>query len=137
MVIKLKNSEIYNATHALIEMSQKPLPIKAAFAINKTLDKMKAAYKVIDELRQKELHLHGKKDEDGKLVTGEGGAVEFITPDDQDAFAAKWQELLEEETEVRVHQTTLDAFGDTQVTPALLDAFSFLFKDGDDDEATG
>ena len=93
-MITLANAQAQVAYGALTELSRLLLPPAGALRIRKTVRDLRAHLDDVEAERQKLLEAHGQHGEDGKLLTGESGAVQFADDEALQAFATAYAELM-------------------------------------------
>jgi len=109
--VKITNLELRNAMLAIGQLSQQRLPAKLAYALARTRRSLQDAFDATEEVRQRLLEQH--RNESGE-ITQEG--------------QREWQELLDQEVEVKVHVVSAEHLPD-EIEPWVLDALLFMIRE--------
>ena len=130
--MKLKAGQAQGILTALVSVKGSKLPVKTAYWLARTATQLGTEVTAFEETRKGLLGRYGKKDEDGKLVTDEGGAVDF---EDFEGFKVAFAELADEEFEIKMGAISLDSFEDpdgaTLITTEVMAGLLPLIKEPD------
>ena len=102
--VTLSNEELYTALPLLREFSARPISMKLAYAIGKCKVELLKSWKLINELHNELIEKYAEVD-DGKSVVKDV----TIVMTDQEAFNVEYQELMVEETVVKIYQVDYSA----------------------------
>lgn len=126
--MRVTNAEVWLAHEALPKLCQMGWPVKVAYRMAKLARKVGDIRRDIDKVRIDLITRHGKAGEHGQIS---------VTPDCEGftAFAAGWNELMAEETEISgVEMIVLPTDLGTQVaTETLMNLMVFVTIEDEDD----
>lgn len=94
----LTNRQLYNLLPSLSNLIVKDAPMSVTIKLRKTLQSVRSVITLLDEARQDKLVVHTSTDKEGKPVT------------DEEAFAADMEIMLDEKSDVEIHQVRTDEF---------------------------
>lgn len=123
-MMTLKNSEIYNYANAFAqEFGQKEvkLPLKVNFYLQKNMQELVTLAQDIEKQRVNIASEYGTLNEETQQYEI---PAENISP-----ASNKLQELFDLTQEVKIYKVKLDAFGDTEITNAQMQALLFMIDD--------
>ena len=128
--MKLSNENILNTIPTLSILNNAQLPIKAAYAISKNINKIEFELKAYNTEKAKLVDKYAEKDEEGKLKTNEYGNVP-IKSECIDDWNKDMSELLSIENEIDIQMIQLDDLLNVNynISPAELSAISFMIND--------
>lgn len=124
--MKLTVEDIYDLAEGIAELSQKELPTKTAFRISRNHRKLIEEVKTADELRQKIVDKYKEKD------TEEGAKIK---KGQRKAFKEEFDELMEQEVDIKLSAIKLFEIGDT-VKPRTLSMLDKIIKEDEENEDT-
>ena len=105
--MKLKAGQAQPILVALAAVKAIHLPVKTSYWLARTATQLQPEVEAFEESRKKLLEQFGEHNEDGALVADDAGLVSF---DDFDGFKAAFEELGEQEFEIKMEPLTLDGF---------------------------
>ena len=112
----LSNADLLSLQKALAGLSQIRLPVRASYAISRTVRLLEGALGAYEEARMRLIEEHAEADAEGRPQTSGGRYVLR----DEGAFQAAHAELLGIETEAEVYTVPLDALAAVEIEPATL-----------------
>ncbi|HLQ97913.1 MAG TPA: hypothetical protein VK135_04430 [Candidatus Dormibacteraeota bacterium] len=121
--MKLTVEELYNLADGIGELSKKELDTKTAFKIGRNHRKIADEIKTADELRQKIVEKYKKDEGDG------------IKEEHRKAFKKDFEELMEQEVEIKLAYIGLHEVGKTASGKMLANLFKII-KEDDENENT-
>lgn len=110
----------------------KEIPIKTAYWLARAYQQLNTAFAPFEEARQKLVHKFAKKDADGNLPKIPKG--ESYEMEDMEAFVKEFNELAEEEVEIKYNPLSIAQFGDINASVSDLLRLGRLIKDEDEVE---
>lgn len=110
---KLKLGEIVNSVEALNELIKIKMPVKASYAITRTIKSLSSVLETYNEKRDELMK------EFGTPVEGKDGNYTFSKENSQ-KFTDEIKKLLEVEEDINIHKLKVEDFGDTKIEPKLL-----------------
>ena len=131
-MIKVKISDLLNATETLQKLAQKDFKAKLAWTISKLLKQAEAEIQSFNETRMTLVKKYGEKDENDELVTDEKGNCK-ITQGNINDFSNELDELLNTEVEINANKIQMSLLEDVKFTPADM-AVLEPFVDMEEDE---
>ncbi len=102
--MKMRNSEIVVFLNTCADLRQKRLPVRLAYAIKKNMAAVQEAASAYMSEREELVARYAKKDETGKYLEKDNCYI----MDDKAGFEKDMEELLEIETEVKIHNVFLE-----------------------------
>jgi len=124
--MKLSNRELISNMQQLKVLAQRDLPIKVSYAIAKNMRIIEDELKVYEEERQRLLEKHGKKDNEGELITDKQGQVNFK---DKKAWDKDIKELLDIEVEIKFHKFNIKHLEGREISPGELIAMEHMIEE--------
>lgn len=125
--MKVKNGHIITSTQFLKKINCEERSIKFAFHVSTIINRVTAAVKVIDEIRQKIINSAQDKDKDGNLMYYDDKKQYVKLTEDGNK---QLDELMELESEIEIEQFSLEqleAVG-IKVQPMNVDAIKWMIK---------
>lgn len=102
--MKLKNKDILKFVNGCTALREKKLPVRLGYAIKKNLGSVSDAANAYNTEHGALISRYAEKDDNGNLLIEEGR----YQIKDKENFEKDLNELLEIETEVNIHQVTLE-----------------------------
>ena len=102
--MKLKNKDILKFVNGCTALREKKLPVRLGYAIKKNLGSVSDAANAYNTEHSALISRHTEKDDKGNPLIEEGR----YQIKDKESFEKDLNELLEIETEVNIHQVTLE-----------------------------
>ena len=124
MIMTLKNSEIYNYANALAQefgQQEVKLPLKVNFYLQKNLKELVALAQDIEQQRVSIASEYGTLNEETQQYE--------IPPENIDSATRKLNELFNLTQDVKIYKVKLDAFGDTDISNAQMQALLFMIDE--------
>jgi hypothetical protein len=124
MMMTLKNSEIYNYANALAQefgQQEVKLPLKVNFYLQKNLKELVALAQDIEQQRVSIASEYGTLNEETQQYE--------IPPENIDSATRKLNELFNLTQDVKIYKVKLDAFGDTDISNAQMQALLFMIDE--------
>lgn len=124
MIMTLKNSEIYNYANALAQefgQQEVKLPLRVNFYLQKNLKELVALAQDIEQQRVSIASEYGTLNEETQQYE--------IPPENIDSATRKLNELFNLTQDVKIYKVKLDAFGDTDITNAQMQALLFMIDE--------
>ena len=124
MMMTLKNSEIYNYANALAQefgQQEVKLPLKVNFYHKKNLKELITLAQDIEQQRVAIAQEYGTLNEETQQYE--------IPPENIASASRKLNELFDLTQEVKIYKVKLDAFGDTDLSTAQMQALLFMIDD--------
>ncbi len=124
MIMTLKNSEIYNYANALAQefgQQEVKLPLKVNFYLQKNLKELVALAQDIEQQRVSIASEYGTLNEETQQYE--------IPSENIDSATRKLNELFNLTQDVKIYKVKLDAFGDTDITNAQMQALLFMIDE--------
>lgn len=115
--MKLTIKDIYDLADGLAELSNKELPTKTAFRIARNQRKIAEEVKTADELRQKIVDKYKEKD------TEDGVKIDKSKRED---FKEEFDELMDQEVEIKLCSFKLHEFGDKAKGKTLANIYTII-----------
>lgn len=112
--MKLKAFEILNIHDSFSKIADKELCLNAACLIAKNLKELSTAKEIIDTKRNNIIFEYAEKDEKENIRQTDDGSVKIL---DVSEFHVKLNELLEEETSIRITPIPKKELSDIKVAP--------------------
>lgn len=130
MKLTLNNERIVNTIDVLGELNNAKLPVKAAYAITKNINKINTELKAYNEEKVKLIDKYAEKDEKGKLKINEIGNV-MLKEEHIEDWNRDIAELLSIENEIDIHMINLDDLlnSNCNISPAGLVAIGFMINE--------
>lgn len=127
--MKITNSKIISAYKALLRLAEKPLPLKAAYALHQAKRALTPQWEFILEQEQKSIRAQG-----GEI--GENGQIVFSGPEKRAAFLARENELTRMKTEIDLPPLRIDAAAlpDLSVSVSDLEALDGIVEIGGEEK---
>lgn len=116
-MITVKMSDIINNTEMLQKVAKMPLKAKLAWQVARLLKALDAEVQQFNETRMQLINKYGEKNENGELVTDEGGNCKIV-PENTSEFSNELTELVNAEIEVNANRIPIDSLGDLDFTPS-------------------
>lgn len=117
----MKLETLVNAAPALQALAATSLPVKLAYKIARVLPLVNAELKAYNAARDGLLKQHGKPDEAGRMFSIEGAGIALFT---------EGIELLHaEEVCIDFPAVSIEALGESKMTPAQLASLDFMLTD--------
>ncbi len=125
--MKVKNSNLLAATSWLRKINSQDQSIRFAFHVNTVINRVNAAIKVTEEMRQKIVKEHPLKDEKGEIAYTDE-TKQYIRLSEEGS--KKLTELLDLETEIEFEQFSIDQLDANKVTikPGEIEFLGWLIK---------
>lgn len=130
--MKMKNSEIVAFLNTCADLRQKRLPVRLSYAIKKNMTAVQGAASAYMEEREELIARYAKKDKNGKYLEKDNCYI----MDDKAGFEKDMEELLEIETEVKIHNVFLETVEKCDEDPkydplsmAELDVIDFMLTE--------
>ena len=123
-MMTLKNSEIYNYANALAQefgQQEVKLPLKVNFYLQKNLKELITLAQDIEQQRVAIAQEYGTLNEETQQYE--------IPPENIASASRKLNELFDLTQEVKIYKVKLDAFGDTDLSTAQMQALLFMIDD--------
>jgi len=95
----MKLSTIINAQQSLTKLANSDLPVKIAYSLSKTIQKLSVEFKAFDEARNKLFEKYGEEIEE-KTKTGQPNRYKKIKNENIEEFQKEINKLLDLEVEV-------------------------------------
>lgn len=124
--MKLSNRELLSNMQQLKVLAQRDLPIKVSYAIAKNMRKIEDELKPYEEERQRLLEKHGKKDNEGELITNKQGQVDFKN---KKAWDKDISELLDIEVDITFHKFNIKHLEGREISPGELIALEHMIEE--------
>jgi hypothetical protein len=125
--MKITNREIVTNVNRLMALSEKPLPVKASYALAKNIVKIQNELKVYDKERARLIDLYAEKNEHG-VKSDVNGQIIFKSD-----CAEKWNkdiaDLLDIENEIDIHKFKLDVIEGYSMTPAEIMLIEYMIEE--------
>lgn len=131
-MIKVKISDLLNATETLQKLAQKDFKAKLAWTISKLLKQAEAEIQSFNETRMTLVKKYGEKDENDELITDDKGNCKIVQ-ECIDDFSNELDELLNTEVEINANKIQMSLLEDVKFTPADM-AVLEPFVDMEEDE---
>lgn len=131
-MIKVKISDLLNATETLQKLAQKDFKAKLAWTISKLLKQAEAEIQSFNETRMTLVKKYGEKDENDELITDDKGNCKIVQ-ECIDDFSNELDELLNTEVEINANKIQMNLLEDVKFTPADM-AVLEPFVDMEEDE---
>ncbi len=109
--MKVKVHEMMAAYEALVRLSKKQLPARAAYWIVRLIAKMRSEYEAANGRRNDLIQKHGKHSPDA------GGTYRVQEGESMAAFIADFEPIIQEEIELDCPQIKIEVFGDSVILP--------------------
>ena len=122
--MKLTNEQIYNITNSYTQEFadfKSYIPAKVNFAIQKNMQVLATAAQGIEETRMEVAKHYGVMSEDGSGYSIPENARPQVQQELNDLFS------IEQELEIKTF--SIDALGDVEFTPALMEVIMFMIED--------
>ena len=113
---------------ALGKVASLDLPVKTAYWLKRVAKAAEGEMKQLDEVRVQLVKKYGAEDESGNIA---------VTPENVEAFAAEFNELLAETIDLPGDGIALDALGDVKVSAIDLMKLDWLITDEPQAAAAG
>ena len=123
-MMTLKNSEIYNYANALAQefgQQEVKLPLKVNFYLQKNLKELVALAQDIEQQRVSIASEYGTLNEETQQYE--------IPSENIDSASRKLNELFNLTQDVKIYKVKLDAFGDTDISNAQMQALLFMIDE--------
>lgn len=123
-MMTLKNSEIYNYANALAQefgQQEVKLPLKVNFYLQKNLKELVTLAQDIEQQRVSIAQEFGTLNEETQQYE--------IPPENIDSASRKLNELFNLTQDVKIYKVKLDAFGDTDISNAQMQALLFMIDE--------
>lgn len=123
-MMTLKNSEIYNYANALAQefgQQEVKLPLKVNFYLQKNLKELVALAQDIEQQRVSIASEYGTLNEETQQYE--------IPSENIDSATRKLNELFNLTQDVKIYKVKLDAFGDTDISNAQMQALLFMIDE--------
>ena len=119
--MKLTNGEIFNAKEPLEKLMAQKFPVKVSYGLAKLASKLNDQLQVIEKVRQGLIVTYGEKDKDNpQNIRVIPGGDKWLK------FAAEYDELMSQETEIVFEVVTLP---DTlEIEPSIMMALEKFIK---------
>ena len=127
-MIKIKMSDLLNATETLQKLSQKELKARLALQISRLLKEGEREIQNFNEVRTNLINKYGEKDEKGELVTDENKNCKILN-DQIEIFSKELNELVDMEIEINANKIKIADLENMNFTPtdmAVLEPFMEL-----------
>ena len=131
-MIKVKISDLLNATETLQKLAQKDFKAKLAWTISKLLKQAETEIQSFNETRMTLVKKYGEKDENDELITDDKGNCKIVQ-ECIDDFSNELDELLNTEVEINANKIQMSLLEDIEFTPADM-AVLEPFVDMEEDE---
>jgi len=128
--MKLKLGELKPIMEALPVILEEKLPVKTAYWFTRTFRDLAREFKIFNETRMKLVDRYAKRDEKGKYIVKDGRYV----MKDEKAFDREYDELAEQEIEIKFEPITIDQLGDINIKPMDLLKLGRLIKQENKDD---
>lgn len=116
-MIKVKISDLVNSTETLQKLAQQDFKAKLAWSIARLLKAAEAEIQSFNDARMNLIKKYGEKDENGELITDEGGNCK-IEKDSISDFTNELNELVNTEVEINANRIDLNLLEDVDFTPS-------------------
>ena len=116
-MITVKISDLLNSTEALQKLANKELKAKLAWTISRLLKAAEAEIQNFNDTRMNLIRKYGEKDENGELITDEGGNCKIIAETVED-FNKELNELINTEIEINANKINIGLLENIDFTPA-------------------
>lgn len=117
----MKLETLVNAAPALQALAATSLPVKLAYKIARVLPLVDAEMKAYGTARDGLLKQHGKPEADGRSYSFESAGAA--------AFAEGIEQLHAEEVTIEFPKVSIEALGESKMTPAQLASLDFMLTD--------
>lgn len=105
---------------------KKELPIRASYALMKNKNKVNSVLKNFDEISKKLTDKYVKRDENGNPLKDKKGLPKS---DNQEQWNKDFEELLDIENEIDVHQISISDLQGVNLSVGQLEAINFMIKE--------
>ena len=105
--MNLRNRDIYTGVQEVTKFSQRDIPLKVAYAVGKSLVRLREQYQLIEDLRTKAQKEHAVMDDEGKQRKNDDGTLKW---NDWEGLVKEVDGLQEEECDISVHSITFGNF---------------------------
>ena len=121
--MKFTNNKIYQIANnlSILNSIDTYIPAKANFFLQKNIQKMTAAAEDIEKSRMDIAKHYGTLDSDSQYYD--------IPKDKIPEVSKEMEDLFEIEQDIDIKLISIDAFGDTNFTPAQMQAIMFMIED--------
>ncbi|AAK79147.1 hypothetical protein BJV85_002822 [Clostridium acetobutylicum] len=126
MIKKITNREMINGISGMQQLMKKELPIRASYALMKNKNKVNSVLKNFDEISKKLTDKYVKRDENGNPLKDKKGLPKS---DNQEQWNKDFEELLDIENEIDVHQISISDLQGVNLSVGQLEAINFMIKE--------
>ena len=129
-MMKVKISDLLNSTEALQKLAKTELKAKLAWQVGRILRAADEEIKNFNEARLTLIRKYGEKDENGELITDDGGNCKIL-PDQITTFQEELNELIAADIDINANKILIDDLNSIDFTPAEMTQLE-MFIDFDD-----
>jgi hypothetical protein len=126
--LKKKVSEWYTINAGVQALKSVSMPVVPAYRLSRLAKKIEAEIAIVDPKRLEIVKKYAQKDDKGEMKTLANGSVELI-PDQLTEYQAEMKPLMDEEVEIEFQPIALASLGDSNVTPAALQALDEVVEE--------
>ena len=116
-MIKIKINDILNSVEVLQKLSETKLKAKLAWQVGRLLKATDVEIQQFNDARMNLIKKYGEKDENGELITDEGGNCRIV-PEHSKDFSNELNELINEEVEINANKLVINDLEELDFTPA-------------------
>lgn len=124
--MKLTVQDVYNLMEGLGSLAEKELSTKTAFRIQRNQKKVMDEFEIADKLRKKLIEKYKEKDLDNGTVK--------LKEDKLHEFKKDYDELMEQEVDIKLSYIYLHELGDT-IQPKVLGQLDTIIREDESNEA--
>lgn len=126
--MKMTNQNLQVIAQGLGGIANMPLKATCAFKVRLLIKKITSHTEAYDEARKDLMSRLAAKDENGEYVV-DNNQLTFSSKENEKAFRAEVEELLNQEIDVDIVKLTASDFGDTEIAPNILMALDMILED--------
>jgi len=132
--MKIQLGQIGSIIAALNNVGNLDLPVKISYWFARTAKELQREAEPFEEQRLALLKKYAKLNEEGNLAFVENKATkqreaEFASPENREAFEEKFEELVQEEVEIKMDPLSIETLGDIDIKPAVMVGLLPLLKE--------
>jgi len=114
--MKLTLGEALTMIEALPALIEKEIEFKEAYWLGRAVDQLQSELNAFNKARFKLIEKYGKKDRAGKLIEKDN-RYDIV---DKEAFQKDFDEIAEQEIEIKYNPISADKFKDIKIAPKVL-----------------
>lgn len=130
-MITVKISDLLNSTETLQKLAKQDFKAKLAWSLARLLKSAENEIQGFNETRLNLIKKYGEKDENGELVTDEGGNCKIV-PESIADFNKELNELLNAEVEINSNPIDFQLLSDINFTPAEMNVLEPFIDFGEE-----